>query len=506
MSTEQHAQALRPLLVRALGLQFSDDKLPLLSDALRQRVLEGRFGTEEAYLGLLESGRLGRDELGRLAEALTVTETYFFRNADQFRVLEEAVLPARIQARSGERRLRILSAACASGEEPYSLAMLLDQKFPELKAWDLRLSAVDINPAMLAKAAKGIYSHWSLRETPTGARERYFKPLGRDFQLSADILGQVAFETRNLSEANPDLWVPGHYDVIFCRNMIMYLAPEVASALVGRMANALAPGGFLFLGYAETLRGLSQDFHLCHTHGTFYYQRLGSGARLSAKVAWDSSPTPPAAEPRWDPSLSWVDAIQQASDRIAGLASRADAAPAPGPVIPPSAPAPWSLAPALELLRTERFDEALDLLQQLPASAGADPDVLLLRAVLLSNAGQIVAAKAVCRSLLERDELNAGAHYIQALCFEQDEDLGRAAEEDRTAMYLDASFAMPCLHLGLLARRAGELAQARAHLTQALALLAREDSSRLLFFSGGFGREGLIQVCRSSLLSLEAPA
>jgi chemotaxis protein methyltransferase CheR len=503
------AQAFRPLLLRLLGLQFSDDKLDLLSDVLRQRTLEGRFESEEAYLLMLERGALAREELGRLAEALTVTETYFFRNPDHFRALIEVALPVRLRARGADQRLNILCAACASGEEPYSLAMCLDDQFPELKAWDLRLRGVDVNPAMLAKAAKALYTPWSLRETPAAMRERYFKPVGPDFQLRPDIQAQVSFEARNLCEANPDLWPSGSYDIIFCRNMIMYLAPEAASALIARMARALAPGGFLFLGYAETLRGLSQDFHLCHTHSTFYYQLAGPEERAAAltpaaRERPKSSEMPLAQS--WDPSLSWVDAIQKASDRIAGLASRAGQAPserAAGPAPGPAAQA-WSLRPALELLSRERFDEALAVLQALPPGASEDPEALLLRAVLLSNAGQVPEAEAACRHLLQRDELNAGAHYIQALCCEQAGDLARAGEEDRTAMYLDASFAMPCLHLGLLARRAGDAAMARRHLTQALQLLTREDPSRLLLFGGGFGREGLVGFCRSSLSSLGA--
>jgi chemotaxis protein methyltransferase CheR len=499
----------RSLIVRLLGLQFSDDKLDFLRDVLRQRVLESRQDSATAYLQRLESGGLGREELGRLAEALTVTETFFFRNQDHFMALADLALPARIRARRGEQRLRILSAACASGEEAYTLAMLLEDKFPELQSWDVRLTGVDINPAMLAKATRGLYTPWSLRDTPAEARERHFTMEGSDFRVRADIRARVAFEARNLAEPNPDLWQPNSYDIIFCRNMIMYLAPDVAADLVGRMAKALAPGGFLFLGYAETLRGLSQDFQLCHTHNTFYYQRLEEGQRQPLASGWTQAARSPAhatLAPAWDPSLTWMDAIQQASERIAGLAERAGKVPvaaAAGSPVKQAAPA-WSLAPALDLLRGERFAEALEALQGLPEDSDMDADVLLLRAVLLTNLGRMADAEAASRRLLRQSDLNAGAHYVLALCREQAGDLAAAEDEDRTAVYLDAAFAMPCLHLGLLARRAGDSARARRHLEAALGLLAREDASRVLLFGGGFGREGLIQLCRNSLVSLEA--
>jgi chemotaxis protein methyltransferase CheR len=499
-------EAFRSTVCRLLGLQFSDDKLDFLRDVLRQRTLETRQDSTAAYLQRLESGSLGREEQGRLAEALTVTETYFFRNQDHFLALAELALPARMRARRSEQRLKILSAACASGEEAYTLAMLLDDKFPELQSWDLRLSGVDINPAMLAKATRGLYTAWSLRDTPPEARERHFDSEGADFRVHADIRARVAFEMRNLVEPQADLWQPGSYDIIFCRNMIMYLAPDVAAALIGRMAKALAPGGFLFLGYAETLRGLSQDFQLCHTHNTFYYQRLEAGQRETLSSGWTpaaSSSIQATAAPAWDPSLSWMDAIQQASERIAGLAARTAKVPAGAMPSPQQAAPAWSLAPAMDLLRGERFAEALETLQGLPGTSDLDPDVLLLRAVLLTNLGRMADAEAASRRLLHASDLNAGAHYVLALCREQAGDLSAAEDEDHTAVYLDATFAMPWLHLGLLARRAGDMPKAKRHLEQALGLLTREDASRVLLFGGGFGREGLMQLCRNSLRSLE---
>lgn len=509
--------AFRSLAAGLLGLNFGDDKLEFLKDVLRSRMEEGGHDSGAAYLSSLEGPSSSRDELGRLAEALTVTETFFFRSVDQFHALTELALPARIQARSGSRSLRILSAGCASGEEPYTLAMLLLESFPQLAAWDIQIRAADVNPAMLAKAQKGLYSSWSLRETPAAMREKYFSAEGRDFRVREDIRGMVRFEARNFAEANSDLWEPGAYDIIFCRNMIMYFTQGQAVATVERIEKALAPEGYLFLGYAETLRGLSQKFHLCHSHATFYYQRLEAGQSAATQPGWElrtASPGPDLAA-LWQPGDSWVEAIQRASEKIAGLAERAGGdSPGPSPaaaVLPgaePPAPAvlhpAWSLDLAMDLLRAERFSEAMDALQRLPPASVSDADVMLLRAVLLINLGKLIDAESACRSLLKADELNAGAHYILALCREYAGDLAAAEEQDKTAIYLDASFAMPWLHLGLLARRSGKAGEARRQLQQALALLSREDSSRVLLFGGGFAREGLAELCRNGLKSLEA--
>jgi chemotaxis protein methyltransferase CheR len=159
----------------------------------------------------------------------------------------------------------------------------------------------------------------------------------------------------------------------------------------------------------------------------------------------------------------------------------------------------WDLAPALDLLRQERFAEALDHVRSGPPEAERDPDVLLLEATLLAHGGQLAAAEDACLRLLVIDKLNAGAHYVLALCREHSEHRERASRHDQVAAYLDPTFAMPRLHLGLLARRAGDRVAARRELAQALVLLKREDASRLLLFGGGFNREALMALCESAL-------
>jgi chemotaxis protein methyltransferase CheR len=500
-------EAFRGTIARRLGLNFDESKYDFLADVLRQRMSEGGHNSADAYFRTVD-GNSAPTELGRLAGALTVTETYFFRNTDHFRALIETVLPERmaIRAGTGTRRLRILSAGCASGEEALTLAMMIDFHFPGLSAWDIRIRGVDINPVMLAKAKEGLYSPWALRDTPAWALERHFTRSGGGFRLSEEIRSKVAFEERNLSEANEDLWEKESFDFIFFRNVMMYLVPDAAARLVSRMAAALVPGGHLFLGHAETLRGLSNAFHLCHTHGTFYYRKLqgavaGKSAPRAAAIDAPVPKDPPGIAPMLEPSTAWVEVIRKASERIAGLEIRglpaplADAAPLPRK--------PGNLGDALELLASERFEEAMDSLRRLPPDSGRDPDALLLRAVLLTNMGKRSEAEAVCRDLLASDDLNSGAHYLMALCREHADDFAAAEEHDLAAIHLDASFAMPWLHRGLMSKRRGNPEESLRHLGQALTLLTREDPSRILMFGGGFGREALIQLCRIEIRAKE---
>jgi chemotaxis protein methyltransferase CheR len=480
----------RRALATQLGLAFDDAKEPYLSQVLGRRLAATRE-TSSRYLDSLEHTPPAA-ELRELAKELTVGETYFFRHLEQFRALFDVLEPK--ETTDGVQQVRLLSAGCASGEEPYTLAMAA-KEWLGAKGWAVSIRAVDVNPEALAKAASGRYSAWSLRETPPSFRERWFRPDGKGVVLADEVRASVLLEEKNLLADDPQLWAPAAYDAIFCRNALMYFEPLAARAVVAKLARSLAPGGHLFLGHAETLRGLSNDFHLRHTHDTFYYQlKRGAPAPLASQA-------PPALEPAAEPEPRgdrWYDSIHRASKRVAALAQ-----PGPSPQVP--ALSGWNVAEAQRLIERERYEQGIELLRALPAEAQADPEVLLLKAVALFQRGELALAEQTCRAVLANDELNAGAHHLLALCRDGAHDEPGAKEQDRVAVYLDPGFAMPRLHLGMLARRGGDLPGAHRELSQALWLLEREEPSRLSLYSGGFGRQALISICQQELLRCGAP-
>ena len=478
----------RAVIAARIGLRFDDTKLGFLGGVLQRRL--DRLGrSSEVYLDDAEH-RLAASEVSALASELTVSETYFFRNVEQFRALAEVALPERMRAHETPGTLRLLSAGCASGEEAYSMAIVARETVAD-PTWDVLVRAVDINPVALAKAAAARYSPWALRDTPPIQQRKWFRPDGREMRLNETVRQAVRIGAGNLVTDDPDLWPAAGYDVIFCRNVLMYFAPEQIRLAVERIARSLMPGGFLFLGHAETLRGISDAFHLCHTHGTFYYKRKedGESARLPAagfEISVQSIRTP---VPAFDET--WVETIRSATERVTELVSMAPIGDAPKPKIS------WDPGPTLDLMHKERFAEALENLRGRPQESEHDPNTLLLEAVLLVQSGQFTAAEFACQRLIAIDELNAGAHYLLALCDEHAGDPDGAGEYDRVAVYLDPAFAMPRLHLGFLARRAGDLETARRELGHALILLKREEASRIMLFGGGFSRQALIALCES---------
>lgn len=496
-------EALRSLLARETGLRFEDDKLQVLSELLANRMLETSSPSADAYLARLETSP---EEISSLARTLTVSETYFLRNRDQFRAFE-ALLRAR--AAGSTRHVRILSAGCSSGEEPYSLAIAILETLTGLDGWTISVLGVDLNPEVLDKARAASYTAWSLRETPEDLRQRYFRKSGEHYVLEEQVRTMVRFQQRNLMRPGEGLWRNEAFDVVFCRNVLMYFTPAAAAGVVANVARSLSPGGHLFLGHAENLRGLSHDFHLRHSHETFYYQRRASLGANDATVVDESPTCAPASNAAV--TSGWFEAIGRATDRIESL-SRGTEQPShesgekDEQRTTQGVEIRRELSPALDLMKEERFQEALRLLATAPSTADAEPDVLLLRAMLLVSTGELANADAACSALLRIDELNAGAHYIMAMCREHAGDRRGAVEHSQTAAYLDPGFAMPHLQLGRLARRAGDFATAHRELGLAIGLLAREDAAHIVLFGGGFGREALIQLCRAELVASDESA
>jgi len=475
-----------------IGLHFDDAKLDYLRAVFQRRVEKSGRGST-AYLWELEY-ELPDSEVSALARELTVGETYFFRNHEQFEALAEVVLPERLRAPAPKRSLRLLSAGCSSGEEAYSMAIVARETIVD-PSCKVSIFAVDLNPAALEKARRARYSAWALRETNQVTQSKWFAADGREMVLDDTIRATVEFAKANLASDDPALWQPSAYDAIFCRNVLMYFAPQQMRAAVARIARSLAPGGYLFLGHAETLRGVSDEFDLRSSHNTFYYQlkRGGypSGAEIIRLPERESTYTTPAPEP----NAGWFDTIRAASERVAALL--------PAPQVErqsaQQSPQQFDPAPTLKLLREERFAEALDYLRDQSGAIKQNAEMLLLETALLLHSGQIAAAESAAARLLLLDQGNAGAHYLLALCREHANDRGRAFEHHRTAATLDPSFAMPRVHLGLLARRSGDRETARREFAQARVLLAAEHNARILLFGGGFSRESLAALCEGAL-------
>jgi chemotaxis protein methyltransferase CheR len=282
MSPAQFARLAKIVYERA-GIHFPENKKYVLESRLGRRLQELEVDNYDQYIALLTMGPYQQDEFQEMFNKITINETSFFRNEPQLDVFEKAVLPELLESRKTTRRLRLWSAACSSGEEPYTLAILLHRTLGvRLLDWKIEILGTDISELVLATAQSGKYTDYALRTTPALMKQRYFKSEGAFWKLDPTIMSMVHFEVHNLKDRVGARRF-GQFDVIFCRNVLIYFDDAMKAQVVGTFAEQLRPDGALFIGHSETLRGLGTPFEVMPFPQGFCYSKGEPGA--SAKAA-----------------------------------------------------------------------------------------------------------------------------------------------------------------------------------------------------------------------------
>jgi len=247
------------LLKERSGLALNKDKAYLLESRLNPVARKWNFaGFDE----LAQAVRAGRDEalLVEVTEAMTTNESFFFRDQKPFEQFTGMVLPHLLESRKNQRSIRIWSAACSSGQEPYTLAMLLKENAAKLEGWKVDIVATDLSNQILDKARAGLYSQFEVqRGLPITLLVKYFKQTGERWQIDEGIRKMVKFQKFNLLD---DMKPLGRFDVVFCRNVLIYFDPPTKSKILANVAEQMPADGFLYLGGAETVLGTTDRFQV----------------------------------------------------------------------------------------------------------------------------------------------------------------------------------------------------------------------------------------------------
>lgn len=255
LSTETF-QRFRKLIYEQTSIDMREGKHILVSNRLRKRVLALGLSGYDEYFRYLTEGREGAAELAHFIDAVSTNETYFYREPNHLVALRETILP---QLVAGKKRLCIWSAGCSTGEEPYTLAIVIEEDRQSLGGGRVDIIATDISSEVIGKAREAIYGHRSLRLVPPAVRDRWFTPLpDGSFRVVERLRGQVEFRVHNLLKEPPPARC---IDVIFCRNVMIYFDKATQRRLTDDcFANALDPRGYLCIGHAESLSGTSLRF------------------------------------------------------------------------------------------------------------------------------------------------------------------------------------------------------------------------------------------------------
>jgi chemotaxis protein methyltransferase CheR len=440
------------LIAARLGLHFPRERQADLQRGLAAAAKEFGLADAGACADWVLSTTLSRAQLHALASHLTVGETYFFRERKTFEALAQRVIPELVQRRAVEKRLRVWSAACCTGEEAYSLAIALQQSIPNSQEWNISILATDINPRFLQKAATGTYGEWSFRECSPGFKESYFTPTadGR-FAIRPQLKQWVRFAPLNLVDDSFPSFATDTLamDLIFCRNVLMYFTTEQARKVAGQLRRALRDDGWLVISSGDGSQALSGLFAPVNLPGAILYRK---------KNVVESAPLP-----AWTPPA----VIEPAVFITPALAATV-------PLEPPPTPQ----------TRDRSFSE---------------------QARALADQGQLEEALRCCDRWISHDASDPAARYLHAVVLQELANAAQARRSLQQALYLDPNFVLAHFALGNLERGEERHEEARRHFHNALMLLGKCAPEELLPESDGLTAARLGQIL-AALLEIEAAA
>ncbi len=479
--SKKEFRSFRDLIAERSGIYFDPGKQELLKSNLLQRMQDCGLSTFVDYFNLLSSP-VGTKEFDHLLNLITIPETYFFRDQAQFRALEHFVIPEILKRKSYPgASLRIWSAGCSTGEEPYTIAMIVAAGMVGAEYPPIQILATDVSHAALEAARRGVYGARSVRDVPAEYLNRFFTKRGDEYFLDESIKQMVEFRYFNLvTEPHPLMEMSG-WDIIFCRNVTIYFQPEATRKVIHNFYRSLRQEGFLFAGYSESLRYLSDEFTTVQMEGAFVYQKGAAGKKQRKKAR--------QTKDRWSSPRAAIGAHRKKPKAVRdGKSNELEQV----------------CARAKELLEVGQPEKASALLDPYLEESPAPESVLLLQAEIALNQGDLEKAVQLCESIIHHEPLSVAALYLLGVIYRTWENEPRAIEEFKKVLYLRPEHALARFNLGDLYSQVGQLDEAKLEYSNVIRLLKEVPDSFDERFAGGFSPALLIDTCLSQIKALES--
>lgn len=458
---DAHLAQLSEFIAEKMGLYYPRERWDDLKRGFFAASQELGFDNAEEGIKWLLSIVPEKAHLQILASHLTIGETYFFRDKELLEALTQHVLPEIIRNQRGrEQRLRFWCAGCCSGEEAYTLAILLHQLLPDIQDWKVTITATDINLHFLDKATKGIYGEWSFRNAPVWLKKRYFSAgVDGHYSILPEIKKLVTFDYLNLVEDVYPLLGnnTNAMDLIFCRNVLMYFSPVQAQRVISNLSKALVEDGWLVVSPSEATKSLFPQFTNVNYPGAILFQKDRAAAITKPKLAGAKRAATFVA-----PVIEEYVQLELLPHPISG-----DLEQVPAPV--KSSPEPSDrlsdpLALAQSLYLEGRYAEVVDMLAATIAKNASkhsqDLAVFSLMARALANLGRLKEALECCSRWIAADKVNADGYYMRALILMESGDIKQASSSMQQAIFLRPNFVLAYFSLGNIARSSGKMDEA----------------------------------------------
>ncbi len=441
LMVQSEYEQLRELVLERIGIDLAFDQQGIIERKLAPVMQEvGCPHLAELYATLRSSPGTS-SPWERLVSALTVGETHFFRNTPHFDALAQSMLTDLLKRRGATRHVRIWSAGCATGEEPYSVAIMLREMIPNLESWNVIILATDINREALARAQQGVYSAWSFRGVDPRIRNAYFQ-LNQDKQYVIDdaVKRMVTFGYLNLARDQYPSFATNtnDMDIVLCRNVTIYFRPELTRAVINKFHQCLTDGGWLIPGASEPNLSYYESFESCNFPGAVVYRKRSQVSTRTLPLRLDEEPSPISIPP------------------------------APAPFQPPAAPSPADTrrmaeksptsdlyADGIALLQTGQWEQALSKLTEKVAQDQDFMPAYYTLAKVQANRGNLEQAQQWCERALDKDKLHPAPYYILSMIYQEQRQLDLALEALRKVIYLDRDFILAHYHMAQLYLRLG---------------------------------------------------
>lgn len=441
--SENRMSQLSEFIASSMGLHFPRERWGDLERNIEPAAREFEFTDTEAFIRWLVTATINTEQMEILTSHLTVNETYFWREPEVFNALIENILPEIINRKTvDEKRLRIWSAGCSTGEEPYSIAIALHRAIPAIKDWNITILATDINPRILKKAAVGVYGEWSFRNAPAWLKENYFcrRPDGKH-EINSDIKKMVVFAYLNLAE---DIYPTpvnntNAMDIIFCRNVLMYFVPSRGKQTAHNLYKSLVDGGYFMVSACELSQVQSPQLRAVNFPGAIVYRKDTRGVE----------PVVPL-----DNVLTELKIVQP--EIFASKALQED---------DKSEPPEDKDKEALCLYAQGEYAQVVKTLNETPNIS------VTLEVRALANEGKLLEALALCEKTIIEEKLNPTLHFLRAAILQELNREDEAITSLKRALYLDQNLILAHFTLGNLMLRQGNIQNTNKYFRNALSLL-----------------------------------
>ncbi|NWJ47501.1 MAG: tetratricopeptide repeat protein [Chloroflexi bacterium] len=528
---------LSSILQSKFGLYFDTSKFPTLKSAVKERFKEIKPKNIAAYIELIAAAEASYSfpidseirtfgeskqalnsatrESHCLVELLTVNETKFFRNKEHFRAIREKVLPELIESRASEKKLRIWSSGCSTGQEPYSIAMLVTEAITEIQNrkgtkenWEVQIIASDISEKALNIAAEGRYRNDDISQIERTLVDKYFfapthervatAPLeleqfsgyGRaphargksraTYLIKPEIKAAVTFYYFNLASDNYPVDLFSNFDLVICENVTIYFSQEITRRVIDNIYRAMNEASYLFIGYSETLWQISDKFKLINNFDTFYYRKPTALEDQAQTLKYSSRITAPLP-----PDIAKTSAAQSTKPP-----PRVDTAPLqtgqPIAATPPplsfGADSNWQalLKDGLTRMAKHEFTEAGRYLEKAVYYSNGNLESLIALARLKAKISNYTEAEELCRRAISADPLCEEAHLILGLIMYRKGNLAESIFEFQQVIYIDIESVPAHMYLGDIYRNAGQTAAAIREYRHALSALRKYASEDMI--------------------------